>query len=655
MREIRAFVGHSFLEQDAPLVGKFLKYFSQLQNSYPNFSWDHAETAKPADLAEKVLSVIQDKNVFIGICTKKEKAIEPDLLVPIAFRPEYRKAKDVSFRWKTSDWIIQEIGLAKGRGLEIILLVEDNVREPGGLQGNIEYIRFEREAPEKSFGKILEMLSALSPKVAVASATAEAVSLSPESTAVVDADRDRSIDVHPRPEWERGDYDLAVTHLIIEGDEQQAQEVDRAYLASADAAKNGNAASWKANVEWLRVIFGKGGSLQNLKDLATANPSNAAVHEFLAKALAIYENHHAAAEHYMAAATAEPAAEDKSRLMGEAALAYARAGDQLRVVDAIRNVRGSADAGEISEMRLLKFLRELAEFEKDDHRSMLIMERIVDLEPEDVDTRFLLAHKHSEIGNNDLSLYHYLKIPYHSRATAVWNNLGVVFDHLGFPIKSVSAYQKAASRDETLAMSNLGYKYLNEGFQDKAKEQCTQALAIPNYHQNIGLLLADLAKRPEDENKKETELLRRIKPKVEFYIALGRACARPEPEKIADRWNGPRCELVATVSERKIRLVGTYEQDNALANVFLFGTASVSKPTTRYQVTYEGVLKGRTIEGTVAIVEEGRPVQRATVLGMDPGTPIVMFLTDDGKEIQVMENSKADNPAFYSLKRVAQA
>jgi tetratricopeptide (TPR) repeat protein len=585
MREIRAFVGHSFLDQDSVVVGKFLKYFSQLQNSYPNFSWDHAETAKPGDLAEKVLSVIQDKNVFIGICTKKERVIEATLLVPVAFRPEYRKAKDADFRWKTSDWVIQEIGLAKGRGLELILLIEDGVREPGGLQGNLEYIRFERAAPERSFGKILEMLSALLPKVAVTSASAEPVSLSPDSTVVIDAGDDSSIDVHPRAEWKRGDYDIAVTNLIIDGDEQQAQEVDRAYLASADAAHDANAASWKASVEWLRVIFGKGGNLQRLKDLAAENPSNFSVQEFLAKALGVYENHQAAADHYMAAAAAATATEDKTRLTGEAALAYARAGDQKRAINAIRSVRGSAEAGEISEMRFLKFLRELAEFEKDDHRSIFVMERIVDLEPEDIDTRFLLAFKHSEIGNNDHALHHYLKIPYRSRAAAVWNNLGVVFDHLGFPIKSVGAYQNAASREETLAMSNLGYKYLNEGFRDRAKEQGNQALAIPNYHPNVGSLVADLAKRPEDENKKEVELLQRIRPKVEFYELLGRASVRPEPEKIAEQWKGPKCELIATVVDRKVQLVGAYEEDNSnpFANALLFGAPGVLKQTTRYK------------------------------------------------------------------------
>jgi hypothetical protein len=71
MDGIRAFVGYSFVEEDAELIAKFLKYFAQLSKLYPTFSWEHAEAAEPKVLAEKVMSLIANKNVFIGICTKR--------------------------------------------------------------------------------------------------------------------------------------------------------------------------------------------------------------------------------------------------------------------------------------------------------------------------------------------------------------------------------------------------------------------------------------------------------------------------------------------------------------------------------------------------------------------------------------------------------
>jgi hypothetical protein len=67
MTSIRAFVGHSFTEDDTEIVGKFLKYFDQLSESPIGFSREHAEGAEPNLLVEKVLSLLQDRNLFIAI------------------------------------------------------------------------------------------------------------------------------------------------------------------------------------------------------------------------------------------------------------------------------------------------------------------------------------------------------------------------------------------------------------------------------------------------------------------------------------------------------------------------------------------------------------------------------------------------------------
>ena len=149
MNDIRAFVGHSFIEDDATLVAKFLHYFRTISAMHPTFSWSHAESAEPKLLAEKVLALIEDKNTFIGICTRKELATELDALSVPYFQRSCFTGKSEDFVWKTSDWIIQEIGLAIGRKMEVILLIEEGVRKPGGLQGDVEYISFDREAPRK--------------------------------------------------------------------------------------------------------------------------------------------------------------------------------------------------------------------------------------------------------------------------------------------------------------------------------------------------------------------------------------------------------------------------------------------------------------------------------------------------------------------------
>jgi hypothetical protein len=96
MDNIRAFVGHSFSEDDANLISVFLRYFVQLSNLYPSFTWEHAEAAEPKMLAEKVMSLIFNKNVFIGICTKRELAIDSSALSPLLARAGHAERRPES-------------------------------------------------------------------------------------------------------------------------------------------------------------------------------------------------------------------------------------------------------------------------------------------------------------------------------------------------------------------------------------------------------------------------------------------------------------------------------------------------------------------------------------------------------------------------------
>src|SRR3972149_5539091 len=151
MTVLRAFVGHSFTEDDQPVVGTFLKYLDQLSRSSLSFSWQHAEPAEPKLLADKVLALMADKNVFVAICTKKERVISASRLKVGGLFSRFLKGRPDDFEWKTSDWMIQEIGLARGKNLYLILLIENGLRAPGGLQGDVQDIQFEREAAERPY------------------------------------------------------------------------------------------------------------------------------------------------------------------------------------------------------------------------------------------------------------------------------------------------------------------------------------------------------------------------------------------------------------------------------------------------------------------------------------------------------------------------
>ena len=89
-----------------------------------------------------------------------------------------------------------------------------------------------------------------------------------------------------------------------------------------------------------------------------------------------------------------------------------------------------------------------------------------------------------------------------------WNNLGVAFDEFAMRSKSVSAYRKAEEAGETLAMSNLARKFISAGFVEEAEAECNKALKLQDYHKNIGHTLAKLKDLPDEEDKKEEEVLK---------------------------------------------------------------------------------------------------------------------------------------------------
>ena len=550
MSQIKAFVGHSFPSDDDAAVRAFLNFLDHVKATSSDFSWDHAETAEPKELADKVMCLVEDKNLFIGICTNNELAVAPSKLGRGLFNKKILKGDAAQFSAKTSDWIIQEIGLAIGRRMELILLVEKGVRPPGGLQGNIEYITFDRSAPEKSFVKLREMIQALRPRAFAAVETQTTAAPPVESQEVKKAGDEW---LQPKPEWKRHNYEVALMHMVIRENEQGEKSISDAYFASPDSKAEGNPESWEAFCEYTRLSFGNRGDLAKLQGLAKAHPNNSDVQRYLAKGYQEYQDFEKAADYFEVAA--EKAADAKSQLAkySEAAIAYFRANLQQKAKTILGKMRGLVPKVEDGESVLINALRDIAKHANDKDLLLGLTERLMHLHPEDTDTRFSLAHKYSKVGYHDVSLLHYLKIPYQERGAATWNNLGVEFDHFELQSKSVKAYRKAEELSETLAMSNLAQKFINAGFLEEAEKICNSAVKIEDYHKNIGSSISRIKDAPEEEEKKEKETVAKALPPSEFYREYGRAATKDDIPEIAGTWNSEPCPLKLELKDGNFR------------------------------------------------------------------------------------------------------
>jgi tetratricopeptide (TPR) repeat protein len=638
MTELRTFVGHSFKDDDKALVGIFCDHFDNLAKANLNFSWDHAVGAEPSPLSQKVLAKIEGKNVFIGICTKSERAIGDSFLRPALLRKHLQLAERDKFEWKTSDWIIQEIGLAVGRKMSVIIFLEEGVREPGGLYGNIEYIPFSRANPQASFDKLLQMLTSLSPKEPVGS-TANAESPPSEKAKLTEA---QSSDLVPKPDWSADQYNSAMVSVVLQEDAVALDRISEAFRGSKHSTGLG-ASEWEGRIEWLRVIFWKGGDFEKLKRLAAENPASSRLQMFLARGYDEFGDHTKAAEIFQKASRAAENETQQAAFDSDAALQYARAGETARALALFEQAKRVAKDQPTAFETITGDLRTLAQIEKNDELELAALEHGVDLCPGDWKLRFQLAYKHSQSGNNDMAFYHYIKIPSPLRDSTTWNNLGVSFLDFAMPAKGIGAFRRAEELLDTLAMTNIGFRLLRSGFIDEASQLVKKAMSVETYHSNVAHLLKQLKETPEEEDQKETEALEKTRPKAAFYRQLGTAALGEAPIRMGSRWQAPEGILDASLDGADVRIFGSYEQEeNSLGG--LLGGLSRQKVTRRIQYTLK--LRGEMLVGEIKRMTDG--VAPASIVALGLGSEkVVMYFYADRTELCVMEGSR-----FYSLKCV---
>jgi len=159
MEPLKAFVGHSFNEDDKEINLTFFEFFDSLKDS-ANLEWEHAEDAESVGLSEKVKKKMEGKDLFIGIFTKKDKKIEEKKLrKKIGGKKCCGSAND--FSWATSEWTIQESGYALGRDLKLLFLIEEGVNISAGLHADIEWVQFNRENSTRCFRKINQLVGSI--------------------------------------------------------------------------------------------------------------------------------------------------------------------------------------------------------------------------------------------------------------------------------------------------------------------------------------------------------------------------------------------------------------------------------------------------------------------------------------------------------------
>ena len=102
------------------------------------------EQAAAQQVSEKVKERIKQTEMFVGIFSRGEKI----------------EGKE---EWSTSAWVIDEKAHAQALGKKLVLLKEIGIGSIGGLQGDYEYIEFDRERLHRAAVRVIQTIWSLNP------------------------------------------------------------------------------------------------------------------------------------------------------------------------------------------------------------------------------------------------------------------------------------------------------------------------------------------------------------------------------------------------------------------------------------------------------------------------------------------------------------
>lgn len=619
---ISAFVGHSFSSGDSKVVNEILHYLDTLKKVIEGFDWDHAEEAEPRDVQAKVLNKFIGKNLFIGICTAKERVIESSHLERSLLRKTKLASSEENFKWKTSDWIIQEIGLAIGKGMGVILLVEEGVRLPGGLQGNLEYITFKRDAVVAVLPKLMQMIASLTPKINSSFGNVASGNIFDDKIETLQVKQEVSL--VPAVSWTKEDYIEGLFQAVFLGEKVREDEIAESFESSPLAKDGSSLADFKSLHLHLRHLQRSEDVAADLITLIAANPESTEAKKRLAM---VYESSslpEQAAKIYSELCSKAVTDEDKLLFGLRTVVINAKnnrldmAGNQIEALSSLVKV------GTEGAFSFLLAKARIAQALGNELLFCALLEGALHMQPEQNDLRFELAYKYSELAFQALALKHYKVLAVKRPTETVWNNIGVAYSSMNFLGMSIDSYLMSKDLGGTLAVSNIAQKLVGAGFYAKAEELCREALKKDDCDKRVGTVLAEIEQKRSSENKSLEQELKDILPVADFFNEVS-AGALAETIKDGDylvESGGIKYQL--KIREHKVAASYTYEVKKNALKMLLQGDGELG--LRKIRVTLTGTVSGRSGFYTEESVEEN-----GTLLGSDRKTTKGLFVFDSAQ------------------------
>ena len=200
---------------------------------------------------------------------------------------------------------------------------------------------------------------------------------------------------------------------------------------------------------------------------------------------------------------------------------------------------------------------------------------------------------------------------------------------------------------------------LDAGFLEEAEDLFDRGVSEKDVHKNVDTTLSRIKGTPDEEDKKESAAFEKVRPISEFYRQFGRALVMPLPTLDDAQWKGPNCTLELSLTGTELIATGSYEvRSLGLLQTALMsaGPASgmVDAPPWRYQVEYRSSGRGRAFLGTIVRKRDGEVLKKdsGTLSDTEQNPTVLMILSDDGREIRVLERTPERSTRFYEFTRI---
>lgn len=163
-----------------------------------------------------------------------------------------------------------------------------------------------------------------------------------------------------------------------------------------------------------------------------------------------------------------------------------------------------------------------------------------------------------------------------------------------------------------MAMANLAYKFIGEGFLDEANGLTEKALSVKEFHQNVASARARIDEVKQKEEDREQEILNGVAEEREFRLAFAEATyVKPDQiPPITGRWKTPYGDIEINITNGVLGGIGvSKETEDGLLPGLLWGQF----PSTPVQVTKTIELKSN-VHGAAARGQITIETKRGTIL-----------------------------------------